>query len=43
MKKISSTTITMMEMCMPTCCMCMTFCTDISDRFSICDAKHIAT
>lgn len=35
MKKLSSTTIIMMEMCMQTCCMCMISCAKVFDMFSI--------
>ena len=40
MKMIASITTAIMEMCMLTCCMCMTFRTYLFDRFSTCEAKH---
>lgn len=43
MKKRTAITVTMMmEMCMRTCSMCMTFCAYLSDMFSISNAKHCA-
>lgn len=42
MKKASVTTKMMMEMCMWTCCMCMTVCAYISDVFSILKVDHCA-
>lgn len=42
MKKSGFTTTIMMGMCMQACCMCMIFCTFISDMFSISKAKHLA-
>lgn len=42
MKKFGSAANMMMELCMQTCCMCMTFYMSVSDKFSISEVKHFA-
>lgn len=41
-KRIDIATIMMIEMCMWTRSMCMTFCASISDKFSNTDVTHCA-